>query len=79
MWFPNSASSAPRPCARCGEAVVLSTTDAHACDPQRRVEFQMAAMRPRLATFEDDLGSFLAGNEGRFETWSAERVVRRRT
>jgi len=41
------------------------------------VEFQMAAIRPRLACFEDDLDGYLAGGEGRFEVWLAERQVRR--
>ena len=77
MWFPSQMSGARMPCPRCGESVVRTMADEHGCDPQRRLEFQMAAMRPRLASFEEDLGGYLAGNEGRFEAWLAERTVRR--
>ena len=77
MIFPGRMPSARMPCARCGESVTGSTSEEHRCDPLRRVEFQMAAMRPGIATFVDDLGAYLAGNEGRFETWLAEREVRR--
>ena len=71
MWFPSM------PCPQCGASVVRSRADEHVCDADRRVEFQMAAIRPRLACFEDDLDGYLAGGEGRFEVWLAERQVRR--
>ena len=77
MSFPSPTSGVRMPCPRCGEAVARLAADEHRCDPQRRLEFQMAAMRPRLASFEEDLDGFLAGNEGRFEAWLAERQVRR--
>lgn len=65
------------PCATCGEAVDSAGADAHACDADRRVEFQMVALRHQIQSFDRDLQAFLAGNEGRFETWLAARQVRR--
>jgi hypothetical protein len=65
------------PCARCGKAIERSSAGEHRCDPQRRVEFQMVAMRHRLLTFEADLQRYLDSNEGRFEQWVAAREVRR--
>ena len=77
MWFPGTVPGVRMPCARCGESVAREAREVHRCDPRRRVEFEVAAMRPRLATFEDDLDRYLTGAEGRFETWLAEREVRR--
>lgn len=69
--------SAHMPCATCGEAVDRAAAPDHSCDPERRVEFQMVALRRTIEAFETDLRAYLAGNEGRFETWLASRRVRR--
>jgi hypothetical protein len=65
------------PCADCGEAIERSAAGSHDCDPQRRVEFTLAAMHHRIGTFDSDLEEFLVSNEGRFESWLAAREVRR--
>ncbi len=65
------------PCATCGASVDRAEPDEHACDPDRRVEFQMVALQRQVLTFDEDLRAFLSGNEGRFETWLAARQVRR--
>jgi len=65
------------PCPRCGESVGRAAADAHTCDPRRRLEFQMQALRSSIAAFDTDLRDYLAGNEGRFEVWLAARDVRR--
>jgi hypothetical protein len=65
------------PCSHCGEAVDRSAADPHACDPERRLEFQMVAMRRELLSFDTELREYLSGKEGRFETWLAAREVRR--
>jgi len=54
-----------------------AAADAHTCDPRRRLEFQMQALRSSIAAFDTDLRDYLAGNEGRFEVWLAARDVRR--
>lgn len=65
------------PCAQCGASVPRAAAEFHACDPRRWVDFQMAAMAGSIAAFEQDLWSFLAGREGRFEAWLAAQDVRR--
>ncbi len=66
-----------QPCARCGASVDRAEADSHTCDPGRRLEFQVLAMGAEIAAFDTDLHEYLAGNEGRFETWLAARDVRR--
>jgi hypothetical protein len=65
------------PCAECGASVPRNAADHHACDPRRRLEFQLRAMAAAATTFENDLREYLAGKEGRFEVWLAARDVRR--
>jgi cytochrome c peroxidase len=72
LFLPSSM-----PCAECGASVPRAAADYHACDPQRWVDFQMAAMTSAIASFESDLRTFLTGKEGRFEAWLAARDVRR--
>lgn len=70
-------SPSQMPCAECGESVVRTSADSHACDPSRRVDFQMLAMGRGVLAFDTDLREYLSGKEGRFETWLAARDVRR--
>ena len=65
------------PCAQCGASVVRTSTDEHVCDPRRRVEFQVLAMTAAISSFDNDLQVWLAGREGRFESYLAARDVRR--
>lgn len=66
------------PCGECGESLDRSTAPAHRCDPRRRLEFQMFALRPGLAAFEDRLQQHLDTPAGRFEAWLAAQQVRGR-
>jgi hypothetical protein len=50
---------------------------AHTCDPERRADFVMFALRDDIAAFEDNLRAFLDDPHGRFESWLAARQVRR--
>ena len=52
-------------------------SDAHACDPARRAEFEMLGLRAQILSFEEDFAEYLASVEGRFEVWLAARDVRR--
>lgn len=70
-------SPSQMPCAECGESVARTSAASHACDPSRRLDFQMLAMRRSILAFDTDLREYLSGNEGRFETWLAARDVRR--
>lgn len=69
--------SSHMPCAECGASVERAAADSHTCDPQRRLEFQMEAMRAAIAAFDADLCEYLEGKQGRFEVWLAARDVRR--
>lgn len=71
MFFPSRM-----PCAHCGASVRQEVAEMHTCDPARRMDFQLLAMRPGIDAFEKDLRAFLAGNEGRFEAWLATLKVR---
>jgi hypothetical protein len=65
------------PCEGCGESLDLATsTPVHSCDPQRRVDFQMFALRDDIGTFEAHLHRHLDTPDGRFEAWLAARQVR---
>jgi hypothetical protein len=66
------------PCADCGQAIERSSASEHTCDPDRRVEFKMVALRHQVLTFEKELHEYLSGKEGRFESWLAARDVRHR-
>jgi hypothetical protein len=65
------------PCAECGESVETARTDFHTCNPERRLEYQMLALRGQILAFETLFRVYLMGNKGRFETWMAARDVRR--
>jgi hypothetical protein len=66
------------PCGKCGESLDRSAAPSHRCDPRRRVEFQMFALRAGVAAFEDRLHEHLDTATGRFETWLAAQQVRGR-
>lgn len=68
--------SSHMPCAECGESVERSAADAHTCDPERRLDFLMLALRHQVSGFEHSMREFLSCKEGQFEVWLAARVVR---
>jgi len=70
-------SPSQMPCAECGESVVRGAAETHACDPSRRLDFQMLTMRRGILAFDTDLHVYLSGKQGRFEAWLAARDVRR--
>ncbi len=65
------------PCADCGASVDVAATEPHVCDPSRRLEFELVALRPAIDSFDTDLQEYLSGSAGRFEAWIAAREVRR--
>jgi hypothetical protein len=66
------------PCSECGASVERSASHAHQCDPARRVDFRMFAMRAEVAQVEDRIVEYLESPPGRFESWVAARDVRSR-
>ena len=59
------------PCAECGASLERGASDEHACDPERRLEYQLFQLRETTARFEDDLDAYLETPHGRFAVWHA--------
>lgn len=66
------------PCTECGASVERSETDAHRCEPERLLDFQMFGLRHDIAHLEHRVREHLNSSRGRFEVWLAARDVRRR-
>lgn len=64
------------PCPACGGSVERSMSGMHRCDPDRRVSFQMFALREEIAGVEHQFHDFLDTAQGRFERWLASRQLR---
>jgi len=62
------------PCDQCGTSLDREERDEHACDPERRLEYQLFQQRAAIAHFDDELGAYLASAQGRFEVWYAENM-----
>jgi len=65
------------PCEECGESLAAEERSAHACDPERRLEYRLFQLRGEVAGFEDSLRAYLESPHGRFAQWLAERARRR--
>jgi hypothetical protein len=68
-------SSFPRsqhmPCPDCGASVARAENDAHTCDPERRLDYELFRWRDAIAAFEDELATWLGTPQGRFACWLA--------
>ena len=66
------------PCEDCGASVARAEREAHVCEEQRRVQYELFRLvRSEVAALEEELASYLATPEGRFHAWYAERERRR--
>ncbi|MDQ3992137.1 MAG: hypothetical protein M3229_00610 [Actinomycetota bacterium] len=65
------------PCPECGTSVERTAAAAHACDPERRLDFQLFGLREEIASLEAGIRAYLASARGRFELWYAARERRR--
>ena len=45
------------PCDECGTSLDHDEREEHACDPERRVEYQLFQQRAAIAYFDDELGA----------------------
>ena len=61
------------PCPDCGESVATEARSEHRCDDDRWLTYQLFQLRDEVASFEDQLGTYLDSPRGRFEVWDAER------
>lgn len=66
------------PCEECGASLDRHESEEHACDPERRLDYQIFQHREAIAHFDDDLDTFLASPQGRFELWYAQHTRERR-
>jgi len=66
------------PCPECGATVDRSQSDTHECDPERRADYRMFALRSEVAALEDQITAYLESSLGRFDVWLAARDVRLR-
>ncbi len=65
------------PCPDCG-ASLERNDDAHECERERRLEFQLFQLRDQIDEVEAEVAEYLASPQGRFELYYAERDRRRR-
>ncbi len=66
------------PCDECGTSLDHDETEEHACDPERRLEYQLFQQRAAIAYFDDELCAYLDSAQGRFAVWYAEYTRTRR-
>jgi hypothetical protein len=61
------------PCSECGASVEQAVRDAHVCDRERWLDYQLFRHRHELSAFADELAAYFDSRRGRFEIWYAER------
>ena len=61
------------PCERCGASVPRGEAGEHACDEERRLDYELFQLRDGLTGFEDALSAWLETPQGRFARFRAER------
>ena len=66
------------PCDECGTSLDHDEREEHACDPERRLEYQLFQQRAAIAYFDDELCAYLDSAQGRFAVWYAEYTRTRR-
>jgi len=70
--FAFFAHSQYMPCPNCGASLAGEERDAHTCDSERRLDYQMFQLRGEITHFETQLAAYLDSPAGRFEAWYAE-------
>ena len=67
------------PCDECGASLAHGEREAHECERERWLDYQVTQRRGELEGFELELGYYLDTPRGRFDLWYAERRRRRRS
>jgi hypothetical protein len=75
--FDSFVQSRFMPCPDCGSSVERASGGDHRCDPERRLEYAVFALRHELVDVEAEIADYLASPQGRFELWYAARERRR--
>jgi hypothetical protein len=61
------------PCEECGASVARAEREAHKCERERWLSYQVFQRRDELERFDHELAAFLESPRGRFEAWYAAR------
>jgi hypothetical protein len=61
------------PCEECGASVARAEREAHKCERERWLSYQVFQRRDELERFDDELAAFFESPRGRFEAWYAAR------
>jgi hypothetical protein len=48
----------------------------HACNPNRRLDFELFQLRDEISGLDAEIGNYLSSARGRFEQWQAEQERR---
>ena len=64
------------PCDDCGESVSRAERNAHACDVERRLDYELFQLHAEVASFDEEFGVYLESPAGRFADWYAARTRR---
>jgi hypothetical protein len=56
--------------------VTRTEAETHVCEPERRLDYELFALREEVEAFEAELEGYLDTPRGRFELWIAERERR---
>jgi hypothetical protein len=72
----HSFQSRYMPCPECGTSLERTAAAAHACDPERRLDYVLFGLREEIASLEAGIRAYFASTRGRFEVWYAARERR---
>jgi hypothetical protein len=61
-----------RPCPECGASVSSEEMEAHTCDHERWLDYQMFQLRDEVADFDNQYLVWYVSPHGRFFVWMAE-------
>jgi hypothetical protein len=61
------------PCPECGASIPRGQEDAHVCEEERLLRYQLVQLREEIAGFDDGLAEYLESPRGQFESWYAAR------
>jgi len=64
------------PCDDCGESVARTERDAHACDVERRLDYELVQLHAEVGAFDEEFEAYLESPAGRFAAWYAARTRR---
>lgn len=61
------------PCPVCGASVASEARDAHICDREVRLSYELFQLRDEVAGIGDEIDAYLESPAGQFALWEAAR------